>query len=141
MEENEIIKVGVSIMIFKEGKILFGKRRWKHGDGEYSFPGGYLDYLESFEECAKRETLEEANIKIKNVKFLCMANTNLYPPRHEIYVSLMADWESGEPKSFEEERIVDWAWYDLDNLPSPLFKFCEISINAYKTGKIYYDKE
>ncbi len=140
-EKNQKPIVGVSVMIFKNGKILLGKRRWRHGDGEYAFPGGHLDYMESFKDCVKRETSEEAGIKIKNIKFLCLANTNLYEARHEIYIGLIAEWESGEPRSLEEERITDWNWYNLDNIPQPLFKFCNFSIESYKTGKNYYDKE
>ena len=80
-------------------------------------------------------------LQIKNVKFICLANVSYYPPRHEVYVGLTADWEEGEPQTFPEERIGDWHWYDLDNLPSPLFKFTQLSIDAYKSGKNYYDKE
>ncbi len=141
IEKKEKPKVGIGVMIFKDKKILLGKRRWRHGEGEYAFPGGHLDYIESFENCAKRETLEETGIKIKNTKFSCIANTNFYLPRHDIYIGMIAEWESGEPQSFKDERIVDWAWYSLNNLPKPLFKFCEISIDSYKTGKSFYDLE
>lgn len=135
------VKVGVGVLIFKNGKILLGKRKGRHGDGEYSFTGGHLEYMQSFEDCAKQETLEEAGIKIKNVKFLCLANENFYPPRHEVYIGVTADWEEGVPKTFPDERIGDWNWYDLDNLPTPLFKFVELSLDSYKSGKNYYDKE
>lgn len=140
MDEKNI-KVGIGVMIFKDGKILLGKRRWRHGDGEYAFPGGHLEYQQSFEDCAVAETLEEAGMKIKNIRFLCLANTLHYFPRQDIYIGVIADWESGEPISFENERITGWEWYDINNLPSPLFKFCNYSIEAYKTGKIFYDKE
>jgi len=67
-EENQNLKIGVGVMIFKDGKVLIGKRKNRHGDGEYSFCGGGLDYMQSFEDCAKQEVLEEAGIKIKNIK-------------------------------------------------------------------------
>ena len=40
--ENEIQKpkVGVGVMIFKDGKILLGKRRWRHGDAGTPARGG-----------------------------------------------------------------------------------------------------
>ena len=53
MDENKP-KVGMGIMILKDGKILLGKRKNSHGSGEYAFPGGHLEYMESFEGCAKR---------------------------------------------------------------------------------------
>jgi hypothetical protein len=35
-------RVGVGIMIFKDGKVLMGKRKGKHGAGEYAWPGGHF---------------------------------------------------------------------------------------------------
>ena len=51
-------KVGVGIMILKNGKVLLGKRKGSHGEGEFAFPGGHLEYMESFANCAKREIAE-----------------------------------------------------------------------------------
>lgn len=135
------MKVGVGVMIFKDGKILMGKRKGSHGAGEYSFQGGGLEYMESFEECAIRETIEEAGIEIKNIKFLCIKNTSLYKPKHYIHIGLIADWESGEPKNLEPEKCEGWSWYDLDNLPKPIFNLASLMIDSYKSGKNYYDKE
>jgi len=117
METDKNIKVGVGVMIFKDGKILMGKRKNAHGAGEYAFTGGHLEYMESFNKCAERETLEEAGIKIKNIKFLCLSNETTYPPRHAILIGLIADWESGEPKVMEPNKRESWEWYSLDNLP------------------------
>ena len=41
----------------------------------------------------------------------------------------------------EPEKCEGWDWYDLEDLPSPLFYPTEIVINSYKTGKNFYDKE
>ena len=41
MEHNKP-KVGVGVMVFKDGKILLGKRKGAHGEGEQAFPGGLL---------------------------------------------------------------------------------------------------
>lgn len=128
-------------MIFKDEKILLGKRKNSHGDGEYAFPGGHLEYLESLEDCAHRETLKEAGIKIKNLRFLCVENVTEYNPKHYINIEFIADWESGELKVCEPEKREGWDWYDLNNLPAPLFSFCISAVDAYKTGKNYYDKE
>lgn len=40
---DKITKVGVAVMILKDGKVLLSKRRGSHGEGEYSFPGGHLE--------------------------------------------------------------------------------------------------
>ena len=62
-------KVGIGVMIFKDDKILLGKRKGSHGEDEYAFPGGHLEYMESFAGCARREVSEECGIEIDNIRF------------------------------------------------------------------------
>ncbi len=132
-------KVGIGVMIWKDGKVLLGKRKGSHGAGEYAWPGGHLEYMESFEDCVKREAREEAGIEITNVRFLRLLNFKSYAPKHYVDIGLMADWKSGEPKVMEPEKCDGWGWYDIDHLPRPLFASVETYIEAYKTGKNYWD--
>jgi 8-oxo-dGTP diphosphatase len=131
-------RVGVGVMIMKNGKVLLTKRHGSHGEGEYSFPGGHLEYMESFEDCAVREVREECGIEIKNIKFQYVTNVTKYAPKHYVHIGLTAEWKSGEPKIMEPNKVSeDWKWYDLDKLPEPLFEFCKLSFRAYKTGEKY----
>ncbi|MFH1170321.1 MAG: NUDIX domain-containing protein [Candidatus Vogelbacteria bacterium] len=115
------------------------KRKGSHGAGEYSFPGGHLEYMESFEDCATRETKEECGLEIKNIKFLYLTNVKKYAPKHYVHIGLVAKWTSGEPQILEPEKAEEWKWYDLDNLPDgPIFEFCKLSFDSYKTHKTYY---
>ncbi len=138
MEQNRP-QVGVGVMIFKDGKILLSKRKGSHGEGEYAFPGGHLEYMESFEDCAKRETREECGIEIKNIRFQFLANVTKYAPKHYIHIGLTADWASGEPKILEQEKAETWGWYALDKLPEQIFEMCKLAIDSRQTGKYYYD--
>ena len=140
-EDRAKIKACVGVMVFKDGKILLGKRRGSHGSGEYSCAGGHLEFGESFEKCAKREVLEEAGITIKNIRFLSVANIFKHANRQDVVVNLSAQWESGEVKTDPTEKIGKWQWYELDKLPEPLFYPSFTTINSYKTGKNFYDKE
>lgn len=132
-------KVGIGVMILKDGKVLLHKRKNSHGAGEYSFPGGHLEYRESFEECARREIKEEAGIEIENIRFLLLMNLKQYAPKHYVHIGLVADWKSGEPEVREPEKCEGWGWYDLDNLPEPLFQALPEHFEAYRTGKTYFD--
>lgn len=132
-------KAGLGIMILKDGKVLLHKRKGSHGEGEYSFPGGHIEYMESCEDCARRETKEEAGVEIDNIKFLFAANVRKYKPKHYIHFGFIADWESGEPQILEPEKCESWGWYELDNLPEPLFEFCKLSFESYKTGQNYFN--
>ena len=142
IEENKKrSKACVGVMIFKNDKVLLGKRKGSHGAGEYSFPGGHMEFGESFSDCVIRETLEETGVEIKNIKFQCVSNIFRHENRQDILVSFIAEWKNGEPKIMEPEKCDEWKWYDLDNLPKPLFYPTELLIDSYKTGKNYYDKE
>jgi 8-oxo-dGTP diphosphatase len=139
--QRDKLKPCVGVMILKEGKVLLGKRKGSHGHGEYSIPGGHLEFQESFKECAERETLEEVGVKIENIKYLCTANYCRHENRQDILIGISADWKDHEPETYENEKIGEWDWYGLDDLPSPLFYPSELIINSYKTGKNFYDKE
>lgn len=134
-------RVGVGIMILKDGKVLLGKRKNSHGAGEYAFPGGHLEYMESYRQCALREIAEECGIEVENIRFQYLANITQYAPRHYVHIGLIADWKSGEPKVLEPEKLEHWDWYSLDNLPQPLFATINKSIEAYQTGKNFFDAE
>lgn len=134
------IKVGIGILVFKNGKILLAKRKGSHGSGEFGGPGGHLEFGESFEKCAKRECKEEAGIEIKNIKFLCLSNIKKYDSKHYVDIGLIADWKTGEPKVMEPEKAESWDWYDLEKLPKPLFCAEEFYFEALKTGKNFFDK-
>lgn len=131
--------VGLGTMIFKDGKVLLGKRKSKLGEGYFAWPGGHLEHMESLEECLRREVREEAGIEIKNIRFLRVYNLKEFKPKHYLDISFVSDWASGEPKVMEPEKCESWGWYDLDNLPSPLFAGIKETIESYKTGKTFFD--
>lgn len=138
--EQQKPKVGVGIMILKDGKVLLGKRKKSHGEGEYAFPGGHLEYMESFEDCARRETKEECGIEIKNVRFQFLLNMTKYAPKHHyVHIGLLADWKNGEPRVLEPDKCESWDWYMLSNLPEPIFEACKMTVDSYQTGTNYYD--
>jgi 8-oxo-dGTP diphosphatase len=114
--------VGVGVFVFKDGKFLLGKRVGSHGYGTWCVPGGYLEYGETFEECAAREVMEETGIKIKNIKFYTSVN-NIFKDEdhHSITIFMFSDWAAGKPKVTEPDKFIDIGWYNFKNLPKPLF--------------------
>lgn len=138
METNKP-KVGVGVMILKDGRVLLGKRKGSHGEGEYAFPGGHLEYLESFEDCARRETREECGIEIRDIHFQFLANVTKYAPKHYVHIGVIADLASGDPRVLEPEKSESWDWYPLEKLPKPMFEMCRLAIESQRTGRNYFD--
>jgi 8-oxo-dGTP diphosphatase len=138
--QHERPKVAVGVMIFKEGRVLMSIRKGSHGAGEYGFPGGHIEHLESFEDCVIRETAEECGLKISNIKFLCTINVTRYAPKHFVFILMTADWKEGEPQLLEPDKSEAWQWFALDALPndSEAFAFCKTGFDALVTGDFCY---
>lgn len=116
----------------RDGKVLFGKRKNAHGEGSWCFPGGHLEFNESWEECARRETDEETSLKIKNIRFATATN-DIFPleGKHYITIFMVAEYDSGEAKIMEPHKCEAWDWFDWDKPPQPIFISTE---NFYKCG-------
>ncbi len=133
-KDYSVPQVGIGVMIFKDGKILLGKRKGSHGEGEFAFPGGYLELMESYADCGRREVAEECGIQIKNIRFLYTMNVRDFAPKHFVHVGLLADWDGGEPENLEPDKCEGWDWYALDVLPHPLFVTCRMAVDVYQSG-------
>lgn len=131
--------VGIGVLIIRDGMVPLARRKGSHGQGEYSFPGGYLEAGESFEDCARREVLEETGMRIQNVTFQYLGNLKKYKGKHHVQIGLKADWKSGEPERKEPNKSHKWEWFNIDKLPQPLFEPCKIAFEVLKTGKNYFD--
>jgi len=57
--------VGVGVIVVRAESLLLGKRKNSHGEGEWSFAGGHLEFGETVEECARRELEEETGLKFR----------------------------------------------------------------------------
>lgn len=137
-EENKRPKVGIGIMVFKDGRVLLGLRKNSHGAGEYAWPGGHLEFMESIVDCAKREVKEETGIEITNIKFLRFLNFKAHG-KHYADIGMIANWVTGEPQVLEPEKCESWGWYDPNNLPQPLFGTLPSYFEALKTGQVFFD--
>jgi 8-oxo-dGTP diphosphatase len=124
-DETKRPKVGIAAFIYRDGKFLMTKRHGSHGAGAWSVPGGHLEFGESWEDCIKRETMEEVGIEIGNVQFMATTNDIFESEdKHYITIWLTADWVANEPAIGEPDKILELAWCTFDDLPQPLFEPC-----------------
>jgi 8-oxo-dGTP diphosphatase len=116
-------KVGLTVIIKKNGKILLGKRKGSHDSGTWCFPGGHLEFMENLEQCAKRETKEETGMEIDNIKFLTLTNDFFIKEnKHYITIFMTAEIEENqEPKIMEPDKCDRWDFFYTNDMPSPLF--------------------
>lgn len=85
-------------------------------------PGGHVEMFETIEQCAIRETREEASIEIENVRLMrFIEDSTRTDGTHYVTFHFVADWKSGEPMP-QRGETEEWYWFEWSGLPSPLFK-------------------
>ncbi len=131
-------EVVIGVLVFKEGKVLLGKRKEGDGVGEYAGPGGRLLFGETLEECAIRKIQEETGMEVTNVRVLSFLNALHFEGSHYLDIELVAEWESGEPHITEKSPCQSWAWYALAALPEPLIPGDRKGLEALRTGQVYF---
>lgn len=134
---NERPKVGIGVIILRDGKILVGKRLSSHGEGTWEIPGGHLEFGESFEETAIREAMEETGLTDLQAIDIVSVHNDIAYEKHYVSIGVLVESHLGEPTSPETEHSSDWHWRDPSDLPEPFFPHSQNVINNWLNNTIY----
>lgn len=116
-----VIIAGAGVMLINEkGEVLLQKRR---DNGFWDYPAGSMEIGESFEECARREVLEETGLTCGKLEFFMeMSGKDSfyeYPNGDQTYAAailyICRDF-SGELK-IQEDEVLTQAFFSLDDIP------------------------
>lgn len=138
--KGELRHVTVNSYILNEkNQLILGKRGTFHNGkklqeyGKWGAIGGFFDRDENLIEAVKREAMEEIGAEITDLK-LIFVNDSPHRPheadRQNLEFGFVAKLVSMDPQDCEE--ILEWKWFDLDDLPSD----DEIAFDHEKTIKI-----
>ncbi len=103
---------------------MLGRRKSSHGKGTWCPPGGHLEFGESFEQAAIRETLEETGLALQTQSLRVVGITNDFfaeSDRHYVTVMMRTGGFKGTPQLKEPDKFEEWQWFDLSALPENLF--------------------
>ena len=135
---EKTIKTGVGIMILNDNQVLLGHRVNKAKDtggiyepDSWTFPGGKQEYTETVLETAMRETKEETNLELKEL-YVYTATDEFQPDRHFVTIGVISSSYEGELKVMEPEKINEWKWFDLNDLPNNIYTPSKNMIDEYK---------
>lgn len=114
---GKVIDVAAGL-VFHEGKLLITQRYFHgHLGGLWEFPGGKVEQGESFEQCLKRELMEELGITVevgKQVEEI----THSYPEKTVHLRFFKCAWLSGEALPHQCQAL---AWITPQQLSSVEF--------------------
>lgn len=115
-------RVGVGVLVMRNGQLLLGERIGSHGSDTWCPPGGHLEFGETPAECAARELLEETGLHAQDIHAGPWTN-DLFEVegKHYLTVFMMVSRFTGEPTVMEPDKCARWRWFDFNALPEPLF--------------------
>jgi 8-oxo-dGTP diphosphatase len=127
-------RVGVGVLITHENKVMLARRLHVHGKGTWSTPGGYLEFGETPEDCARRETREETGIEITDLHFRAITHdVFIAEDRHYITIWMEARYLSGVARVNAPYEMAETGWFEWEHLPEPLF----LPLSNILSGRYY----
>lgn len=112
-------KVGVGVLVERDGELLLVRRTMNPEKGKWSIPAGFVDRGEDPAETAVRETLEETNLK---VAISGLIDVYYNPPEQggaSIFILYRARLIGGHPKAGDDADAV--GFFSPDELPELAF--------------------
>lgn len=125
----------VTLVIYKEGKILLQKRA---DNGTWAIHGGGIEPGEKYLEALQREIKEELNIEPINPILLGIYSGkelfNVYPNGDQVYAlnHVFICEEYNGDIDFKDGEVNELKWFDINNLPDNIFKINKPIINDVK---------
>lgn len=125
-------QVGVAVVIYKQGQYLLGQRKKSPGVNTWQCPGGLMQIGESVFECARREVEEETGLIIHNLEYGPYTNNRFVNEGvHTVTLYVVAEYLSGEVVVREKDKAICWQWFNLNELPQPLFLPLQILVDRH----------
>jgi len=125
MIDGPVARVGVGVLVLCPDGVVLLKRKGSHGAGEWSFPGGHLEFGERVLDCARREVLEELGIDLDWCYNDGVFTEDFFPGKH--YITLYCYGKTSQiPRIMEPDKASDLMFVrDFNSLPMPLFSGVE----------------
>jgi 8-oxo-dGTP diphosphatase len=121
-QDQPIVRVGVAVIIERDGRVLLIRRSGSHGAGTWATPGGHLDFGETPEGCGAREAREETGLEVASLAFVAITNDLFAAERkHYITIWMRAGTIVGSPTIASPREMTELGWFAWDALPEPLF--------------------
>ncbi|MCL6642147.1 MAG: methyltransferase domain-containing protein [Candidatus Bipolaricaulota bacterium] len=144
--------VGVSVVVFNDGKILVVRRGREPRKGRWSLPGGVVELGETVRDAARREIREECHIEIEIERALDVLDRIFKDPDgrvqyHYVLVILLARYKSGELHADSDIEAAEWAdihdlaRYDLPDEQQQLIAQARAPLYSSEAAKILAQRE
>jgi 8-oxo-dGTP diphosphatase len=110
-------RIGVSIAVFRDDRVLLATRTKPPFAGAFSLPGGLVELGETLEEAALRELREEVDVEARITGFnrhveAIVRDENDAIRHHYVIASFIGEWVKGEGRTGPEAGAILWANFE-----------------------------
>ncbi len=132
--------VGVNAVIFKENRLLLGRRLNSIDSGTWAFPAGHIEVNESPCDAAVRETKEETGLELIDPQLFARVRGKFSLERpyesHFVFGTIAAE---AEPLLREPTKCDNWKWIHIERLPQDNELFSPIRILRARYPNIFVE--
>jgi ADP-ribose pyrophosphatase YjhB (NUDIX family) len=116
---KQVPKLGALAVVLHDGAALLVQRKNPPDAGTWGFPGGHVEFGETFAEAAVRELFEETGVTASSIKVLDTAelihcDTQGTTTHHFVLGAVVCRYESGVPLA--DDDALDAAWVSLSDI-------------------------
>jgi len=141
MSERFKIHIAAYLVLKKDGKILFHKRKNSgYMDGYYSLVAGHLDGAETAKQAIVREASEETGIVLRQEDLQVAHVSHRFNPHSEyIDIYLTASKWEGEITNMEPHKCDGLDWFPKDDLPENIVPEVKAVLEQISQNNFYSD--
>lgn len=141
LHEGEGIRTGVDVLVLnRHNQVLLGLHV-KAGKQVWGFPGGHIRTEETILQAAQRELQEELGSKhgIEILSEIVALRDNCIAPWfvHHITTVLLGRYTSGKILRTEPEKLLEWRWFSLSDLPENLYSGLEEILHNFQKKRTW----
>ena len=134
--QTEYPKISPAVIVAIRNKDKLLMSRYARGSyRRYALIAGFVEVGETFEDCVRREVMEEVGLKVKNIRYYksqpwAFSDTEM--------IGFTADLDGDDTIHLEEEELSEAGWYTREEVPDygPLISVGHEMMKAFKDGKI-----
>jgi NAD+ diphosphatase len=127
------------IVAIRNGDKLLMSRYARGTYRRYALIAGYVEVGETFEECVRREVMEEVGLKVKNIRYY---KSQPWSFSDSVMIGFTADLDGDDTIRLEEDELAEAGWFSRDEIVEypPYISVGHEMMKAFKDGTLFEDQ-
>lgn len=133
---TEYPKISPAVIVaIRNGDKLLMSRYARGTYRRYALIAGYVEIGETFEDCVRREVMEEVGLKVKNIRYY---KSQPWAFSDTVMIGFVADLDGDDAIHLQEDELSEAGWFTREEIIEypPYISVGHEMMKAFKEGKI-----